>query len=52
MFTTLLENLDSIVNPPDTKAEGPKPDESYDETDRKQDEAIDSLAEQTKWIIN
>lgn len=40
-----------IVNPPATDAEEPKPTDSYDETDRKQDEAIDSLAEQTKWII-
>jgi hypothetical protein len=39
-----------VVNPSDAEAETPKPAESYDETDRKQDEAIDSLAEQTNWI--
>jgi hypothetical protein len=40
-----------VVNPHDAEDDEPKPDESYDETDRKQDEAIDSLADQTKWII-
>src|SRR4051812_40756593 len=39
-----------VVNPPDANAEKPNPSDSYDETDRKQDEAIDSLAEQTRYI--
>jgi hypothetical protein len=39
-----------VANPPDAVAQKPNPAESYDETDRKQDEAIDSLAEQTQWI--
>ena len=38
-----------VVNSSDTKAEEPKPDETEEETDRKQDEAISSLAEQTEW---
>jgi|GEM_PF-2134274 hypothetical protein len=38
------------INPVVTNTEKPKSADSYDETDRKQDEAIDSLAEQTQYI--
>jgi hypothetical protein len=40
----------SVNSPDDAHTEEPNPAASYDETDRKQDKAINELAEQTKWI--
>jgi hypothetical protein len=39
-----------VVQSLDAEADEPKPDETEEETNRKQDEAISSLAEQTDWI--
>lgn len=38
-----------VGNPDDAGAEEPEPDDAYDETDRKQDKTLQSIAEQTEW---